>query len=286
MKPLGVSFNRDLTYRQVMPKLPTRGPVTRKAARHILAAAIAMATGWHARGAHAQSEAISSNAQRYRSEKSWAIEFKMGPYRPDIDSEFTDRPANQRPHQLYFGSKQRLLTQAEVDYQVFQGFGSLAVGFSVGYFRETAKAFVQETVAATPVRSGDSTKLTLIPTSLSLVYRFDPASIRWGVPLVPYVKGGLDWVYWSVGNGNDEIAADDTGNTGRGDATGYHAAVGLSLLLDVFDPGAAQEFDSETGVNHTYLFVELGHYNINGLGGKAQPRLGDTTWSAGFLFEF
>lgn len=273
-----------------MPKLENRGPVIlRKAARSILATLLGVTILGAPLVAQAQSEAISSSAERYRSEKSWAMEFRMGPYRPDIDSEsrFAKLPEGQRPHQLYFGSKQRLLTQAELDYQVFNGFGSLALGFSAGYFRETAQAIIESTAdSAQPVTSGDGTRLTLLPTSLSLVYRFDVAAVRWGIPVVPYAKAGIDWVYWSITNGNGQIASGGNGGRGRGDATGYHTAVGLSLLLDVFDQGAAQEFDAETGVNHTYLFVELSHYALNGLGSKPQPRLGDTTWSAGFMFEF
>lgn len=216
------------------------------------------------------------------------MELRMGPYRPDIDSEFGDVPEAQRPHQLYFGNKRRLLSQIELDYQIWNGFGSLGIGAQVGYFRETAKAFVAPTDGSVPsVRSGDDTRLMLVPTSLSLVYRLDVAAVRLGIPLVPYAKAGIDWVYWSVANGNGGVAADKSTNSkGRGDATGYHGAVGLSLLLDIFDPGASQEFDAETGVNHTYLFFELARYEINGLGSKAQPRLGDTTWSAGFMFEF
>ena len=269
-----------------MSKLANRGLVIPRNAFRLVLAAATFAIGLgQASAARAQSEAISSSGQRYRSHKSWALEFRMGPYRPDIDSEFTNLPAEQRPHQLYFGSKQRLLTQAELDYQVLNTFGSLAIGFSAGYFRESAKAFV-EGAADAMTRSGDSTRLMLIPTSLSLVYRFDVAAVRWGFPLVPYAKAGLDWVYWSIANTNGGIASDKAGAKGRGDATGFHVAAGLSLLLDVFDSGASQEFDSETGINHTYVFVELGHYEINGLGSKTQPRLGDTTWSAGFMFEF
>jgi len=273
-----------------MPKLENRGPVIfRKAAQSTLATLLAVTMWGLPKMARAQSEAISSSAEQYRSEKSWAMEFRMGPYRPDIDGEsrFSNLPEEQRPHQLYFGSKQRLLTQAELDYQIFNGFGSLALGVSAGYFRETAKAFIESTAdTAKPVASGDGTRLMLLPTSLALVYRFDVAAVRWGIPVVPYAKAGLDWVYWSITNGNGQIANDGKGGKGKGDATGYHTAAGLSLLLDVFDQGAAQEFDAETGVNHTYIFVEVAHYVLNGLGSKAQPRLGDTTWSAGFMFEF
>lgn len=225
--------------------------------------------------------------QKYRSPKNFAMELRFGPYRPDVDGEFDRTPEEDRPHQKYFGSGRKLLAQAELDYQFFKAFGSLGLGVSVGYFRQSANAFVEPEGGGDPeVRAGDTTSLTLVPTALSLVYRFDVPALRWGVPLVPYAKGGLDWVYWSISDGNGEVAAGDVTGRGRGGTTGYHAAIGVALMLDVFDPGAAQEFDAETGVNHTYLFAEFRHAVINGLGGRDSLHVGDTTWAAGLMFEF
>ena len=64
------------------------------------------------------------------------------------------------------------------------------------------------------------------------------------------------------------------------------AAVGLSLVLDIFDPGAAKQFDEEMGINHTNLFFELNHLDASGLGESHRLHVGDTTWSAGIMFEF
>jgi len=125
-----------------------------------------------------------------------------------------------------------------------------------------------------------------VPVSLSGIYRFDFLNQRFGVPLVPYGKLGLDYGIWSVKNGNGEIPTDPAGGRGRGGTWGWHAAIGLSLVLDFLDPGSAQQFDSETGVNHTHLFFELGHWALNGLGASGKMRVGDSTWVAGLLFEF
>lgn len=225
-------------------------------------------------------------SQRYRSSKDFAMELRLGPYRPDVDGELEDAPEEERPHAKYFGTGRKLLAQAELDYQFFKAFGSLAIGLSMGYFKQTAKSFVEPGPGLAPtVRSGDSTSLMLVPTALSLVYRFDVAALRWNVPLVPYAKAGLDYVFWSVSDGNGNVP-EAGGGRGRGATTGYHAAFGVALMLDIFDPGAAQEFDAETGVNHTYLFAEYRHSEISGLGRGGGLHLGDTTWSAGLMFEF
>ena len=235
--------------------------------------------------AQAQSD-DSGDSQRYRSAKNWAMELHLGPYRPDVDSEFGQLPPEDRPHHRYFGSKRRLLFRAGLDYQIFKAFGSLAVGVSVGYTKEKAKAFVARAQGTRDVPSGDSTELMMIPTTLSLVYRFDVLALRWKVPVVPYARAGLDWVYWSISNGDGAVAKHGSDGRGRGGTTGFHGAVGLALVLDALDPGSAQKFDAETGINHTYLFGELRHAQINGLGVSNRLHVGDTTWSAGLLFEF
>ncbi|MCG5052576.1 MAG: hypothetical protein KA712_06420 [Myxococcales bacterium] len=232
-------------------------------------------------------ETVVSRGDRYRSPKNWAMELHLGPYRPNIDSEFGNLPEDERPFALYFGDDRRLMARAELDYQIWNGFGSVGLGVSVGYTRQSAKAFVEPEPGALPeTRSGDDTKLMLLPTSVSLVYRFDVLALRWSLPLVPYAKAGFDWVYWSISNGNGDVARDAAGNRGRGGTSGYHLAAGLSILLDVFDPGSAQAFDAETGVNHTYAFAEYRHAVIDGLGSANRLHVGDSTWSAGLMFEF
>ena len=104
-------------------------------------------------------------------------------------------------------------------------------------------------------------------------------------PLVPYGKLGLYYVYWTVTNGNGEVPH-DTGGTGQGGTLGWHATVGLSLILDVFDQSAANQFDEEMGINHTQLFFELTHLDASGLGESNRLHVGDTTWNAGIMFEF
>ena len=90
----------------------------------------------------------------------------------------------------------------------------------------------------------------------------DAAASRW----CPYGKLGLDYAYWQITDGNGDIATDGTGGHGRGGTLGWHAAAGLALVLDFFDPEAARDFDSDLGVNHTALMFEYTHADISGLG--------------------
>jgi hypothetical protein len=233
--------------------------------------------------ATAQAQDILRDRQNYRSPQSWALELRFGPYSPEVDREFGQAAT---PHRDFFGTKPRLMSQLEIDWQFFQMFGTAAVGASVGFFRESARAFVQP-AAGQPLeeRSGDRTRFSLVPLSVLLVYRMDQAARVWNIPLVPYVKVGLNYTIWSVYDGNGNVArAEAPGGRGRGGTPGWQAAAGISFLLDVIDPSAARELDSETGINHTYVFVEAA--KVSSFGGKGRLEVGDTTWLAGLLFEF
>jgi hypothetical protein len=220
---------------------------------------------------------IEHDANRFRSEQRWAIEVRFGPYKPEVDSEFNGAAS---PYQTYFGDERSLFFQAELDYQFLRVFGTLAVGAQVGYMRQSGSALTE---AGTP--SGDTTKLWVVPTSLQLVYRMDEAAIRLGIPLAPYVKAGLNYTLWRITDGNGNVARLG-GFKARGATPGWQAAAGMALLLDFIDPASSRALDSETGLNHTYVFVEVARYEASGFGSKKALRLGDTTWCAGLMFEF
>lgn len=235
----------------------------------------ALALGALAGSARAQTTIGHEN--RFASGQRWAIEVRMGPYKPALDSEFK---GGATPHQTYFGSDSDLLFQTEVDYQFLRVFGTLAVGAQIGYLRQSGKALTEA-----GEESGDVTRLWLVPTSLQLVYRMDEAARRLNIPIAPYGKLGLSYTLWRITNANGEVASFD-GHRARGGTAGWQAAAGVALLLDFIDPASARALDSETGLNHTYLFAEVAHYDVSGFGSKKALRLGDTTWCAGLMFEF
>lgn len=152
----------------------------------------------------ARAQVIQPENDRYRSPQHFAVELRLGPYRPNIDSEFD---GGATPHANFFGSGRRLMTQVEVDYQFIRHVGSVGVGLGIGYFTEEG----QNRILATSELSDDKTTLRLIPLSLSLVYRFDLPYEQWGFPLVPYGKAGLDYALWSITNGNGDVPEDPTG---------------------------------------------------------------------------
>ena len=234
----------------------------------------------------AQAQLVIENRESFRTPQRFALELRFGPYSPEVDSEFDGKT----PHRDFFGKKRRLMTQVELEYQFFRKFGSAAVGVSVGYFRENANA-PEEPVGGAMIdldkRSGDNSRFSLYPIALLGVYRADQLFRRFGVPVVPYAKLGLNYTIWSIYDANDKVVS-PTGalaGRGRGGTRGWQAAVGVSLVMDFLDPGAARSLDSETGINHTHLFFELAKFNGSGLGQKNRLHVGDATWMAGLLFE-
>jgi len=232
--------------------------------------------------APAQAQVIETQAQYKPTPQHFAFELKFGPYRPDIDSEFSPQ-SGQHPYQDFFGSGRKLLTTMEVDWEIIRHVGTVALGVGMGYFKESSNNLSADGKA---MKTEDTSSLRLLPFSLSAIYRFDLPYERLRIPLVPYGKLGFDYVYWTVTNGNGEVPSDPRGGRGEGGTLGWHATVGLSLVLDIFDQGAANQFDQEMGVNHTHLFFEYTHLDASGLGASNRLHVGDTTWNAGIMFEF
>ena len=247
-----------------------------------LVAGLAVTSSAHAQFSMADDFGAEINPQpggHYHSARYFTTQVMFGPYRPNVDSEFSQRT----PYADYFGNDRHLLMQVEGAYEIWQKVGTLSAGLSVGYFSVSGPAPAAD-------RSGnltaDKSTLMVIPVSLSAIYRFDYYLVRDDFPLVPHAKVGLDWDYWRITDGNGEIAVDPMGGLARGGTLGWHAALGLALVIDKLDPDAAKEFDVEMGVNHSALVFEYGHYDVSGLGESNRLHVGDSTWTLGLLFEF
>jgi hypothetical protein len=203
----------------------------------------------------------------------WNVELRFGPYRPDVDGEFAARGQSARPYEQIFSSSRHLMMQLEIDRQLSHRAGTWAAGVSLGYFNVTAAALSEDLQS----RGGDQTGLRLIPLSAVAVYRADTLRERWGSPLVPYVKAGLDCTLLRI--------SDTSQGNVNGRTLGWHAAAGVTLDLSPLDPEAATEMDRESGVNQTALFFEVARYALDGFGSDSALHVGDTTWFAGLMLE-
>ncbi len=204
-------------------------------------------------------------------------EVKFGGYQPMIDSEFNGAT----PFATYY-SNDLWFVETEWDLYVFEWVGKAGIGFHAGY------ASVTGDIRSADGASGDDvpgeTSFSVIPLRASLVYRYDYSAIHHGIPLVPVFKAGLDYHLWWITDGSGETATSD-GLVGEGAKTGWHASMGLNLLLDVIAPSTAAVFDKDWGVNNTYLFAELMMQRVDGFGGQGFD-LSDDQLLFGIAFEF
>jgi hypothetical protein len=234
------------------------------------------------RVAHAGDEESAPLGHRERlfaSPQNFAFEFRMGPYRPNVDS---DPTLSGTPYASTFGDAGGILVGLELDYQVLRipHVGTLGPSIGAGLWNKSAKA----TITLTGEPSAEDTTLSVYPFNVAAVFRADVVSRELRVPLVPYVKVGLDYAIWQTSNTLNISRVD--GEVGAGHTNGYHWAAGISFLMDVLDPGSAQALDNEVGINNTYLFFEYTSTTLQGIAQSHVLYLGDSTWNLGLAFEF
>ncbi len=238
----------------------------------VLAAAVALAA---AAPALAQFDQPMGPSPRWGS-----VDFGFGQYRPSIDSEFGTKPG---PYETMFGTKPGWIFTGTVSYSLFARFGTWDIGFKSGYFEKSAKALIPTTTNGTTVftRAGADTALKIVPTSAVMTYRFDWPVERHKIPLAPYVRLALERYNWWITRGSG-------GTVEKGATMGWSAAGGLAFLVDGIDPQLAREFDSESGVNHTYLFFEVETGKIDDFGSSKSWNLSPKgfTWLSGMTFVF
>ena len=232
--------------------------------------------------------AVAASAKEVgQTEKSMEFEFKLGPLKPYVDRQFPDIPEADRPYQKSFNGTPMLFGEIEIDKQLFQSFGSFAIGLSIGY----GEKFGRATDAVTGVAADESTGLRVVPIKALAVYRFDWAVPKYNIPLVPYLKAGFVFEPWWIVKGQGTEVAD--GLSGTGVKWGLTGVVGLALQIDFLDPRLARDFDSSTGVNHTYLFAEYSLDEMTiGQGQSSDPAapkpldLSSHHWMFGLSIEF
>lgn len=266
---------------------------------------------------------------RAESPQHFAFEVKFAPYAPALDQ--TDGLNGRTPFSDQFGDvtdpagappSRGLLSLGEIDYQFFNRFGILGIGFGAGYYRRSAPAFTNVGSPEKPsfctvqpdgmsgrtyfangkpqnppdaCFSGDENIFNIVPLSLMAVYRFDVLDKRFRIPLIPYVKAGLGYYIWWFGNSGSFVSQvdskDSNGNAitqaASGATVGFVFNPGIALDLSALDPAASYALDKEIGLNRVTIFAEMNGAWIQGCGcGSTKLNLSDITVNAGLGFEF
>lgn len=189
----------------------------------------------------------------------WSIEFKGGLFVPDIDN-----------WSKFYGGRDMSTFGGSLAYKVLR---QIEVGIEGMYSRDSGNGFAPDHGEVT-----GSVKYEVAPLNAFILLRGVFGEEQW---LVPYAGGGWTRMFY-----REEIQYQ---GEVRGSVDGYHARAGLQLLLDQFDPSAANSFYLDYGVDHTYFFIEA-NYTRAMIDTTETPsrsiNLGGTSWLAGLLFEF
>jgi hypothetical protein len=230
----------------------------------------------------------------------WHAGIRLGPYVPDIDRQAGLNAANGKgPYEAMFGQDRvwQVLPMLDVDRVLWNGWGQLMVGGSIGYMQKSARTYKDGTSEDDDPRERSSSKNTfrLVPTAASITYRFTLLDDMWGIPVVPYVRGGLDYYMWWIKapNGDvskvcEEVAADMTcakEDKAYGGSLGFHGSVGIAIRAERVDNDAAISMRA-SGIKHAGFYAELQYAKVDGFGSDSKLSVGDNTWFAGVNFEF
>jgi hypothetical protein len=206
-----------------------------------------------------------------------AFELRFGRYVPEVDSE-----VGGSPFQNTFGSSNRYMFGAEVDWQVLRipHFGTLAPGLGWGYTKFTAKARFADGSGL----SDSSTRIAIMPMYLVGVVRADVVARDLKIPLVPYAKLGVGYgMWWSTDGQRSAVSAD--GKKGRGGSYGLTYALGAMFLLDVLAEDDAKSADAVMGINNSYIFAEWFRPQLDGFGSNKVLNIGSSSWLLGIALE-
>lgn len=234
-------------------------------------------------GAQELTPKLRNDPRRFESPQNFAFEFRLGRYRPSVDSE---PGLTGEPYRDVFGDGASLYVGFEFDWQALRipYFGTVGPGVAVGYMDNTTTApFKVPRIDGSP--SGSTTSLEIFPAQVLAVVRADALWRDWGIPVVPYFKGGLGLARWrSFSDGVTSSTA--AGVPAKGSVYGYHLAAGAALNLNVFDKYTARNFDLRMGVNSTSVFFEVYTSSLESAFTGKPLYAGTTSWTAGLLFEF
>lgn len=244
-----------------------------------------------AQGDSRGSEDLTTHHKSYESPQNFAIELRLSPFTPNIDSDPSLHGCT--PFADIFGTGASVLVGGEFDWQAVRiphvGTIGPALGIGVVSFNANAPATgtrVGNCLRSGGASSGENTSLSIYPGYAVAVFRADGLWKDLGIPFVPYAKAGLGAALWQASNtlGTSNF----NGDSGKGYTLGTQLALGLEFNLNVLDPYAARGFDESMGVNNTYLFAEWTDANLDGLWGVQANalRVGGTAWTFGLTWEF
>jgi len=230
------------------------------------------------------------------SKQRFALEFKLGPYVPDVDRNYAGPGFG--PYATVFGQtnslgvtvdepKPTVMPVLTFEWQFYHFGGPLGLGLQVGYARDRAAAPLADPVPGESARSAaDEVTFGVVPLTLLLSYRFELVADHYRVPLVPYFKIGPTYAFWWSRDGSGNISHNGDGDTGSGGVWGLQLNAGGMLRLDFIERRESNHLKESTGIDHTYVFGEYQLSRIDNFGVGRSISVGDSTYFVGLAVEF
>jgi hypothetical protein len=214
----------------------------------------------------------------------WNAGIKIGPYTPDVDSEFMSSPG---PYERMYGGA-AIMGLIDVERFFLFPLGQIGVAGSLGFAQKTANAFTMcpATDPDCDTRAdGDKTSFRLMPMSLGAVYRFTFFDDQWHVPVVPYARAGLSYYLWWI-TAPDGSVSEIEGDRALGGTLGWQGSLGLAIRAERLDPQSARSLRNDLGIEHAGFYGELMYADVGGFGAEGKLQVGALTWFGGVNFEF
>ena len=234
---------------------------------------------------------------------SWHLEVQLKPYKPQISK----NEAKQSFYNLMYGESEPIMTTLATHHYLWDGFGLLGVGGSVGYWKTTGNTRLCtddsgdnipcpgqgiDVITNDSTAGNSSTQLMVVPLSLEVVYRIDYLNREWNIPVDAYAQFGLDYhLWWATTEGSiaETTRTNDDGTTdtisGKGATPGMNASVGLMLDLSFLEPVTAIRA-RKNGIAASYLFFEWNWAQGDGFKQPNRLDMSSSGWSAGIGMDF
>jgi hypothetical protein len=224
----------------------------------------------------------------------WHAGIKMGPYVPAIDAQLgVFDGEGMGPYERVYGGYE-ILPVLEVDRFIWHPpGGQLGIGGSIGVMGKTANSFrfvdgnmdgIYQPGEEITRAKGDRTKFRLVPVAANVIYRLTMLDDEWGIPVVPYLRGGLSYYIWWNTKPDGSVSVVD-GNKARGASLGLQGSAGLAVRAENIDRAAAASM-RDGGIYHAGFYAEYQLGWVDGFGNEKKLAVGDNTWFAGVNFEF
>jgi hypothetical protein len=200
----------------------------------------------------------------FESPERFILELRGGPYQPSLEKNTS--------YGVFFKGDSGPNLGFQLDGILYheERWFYLTAGTGLGLANYDGNAYAQ----GTSTTVSEKTTLVIVPVLATVGVRFEALARQLHVPIILGARAGWEWAHWDTNTGTRDDAS--------GWSLGPFVSAQIALDLDSIEPGGARNLDEEWGINHTYLFGEIFHFEPT----KKSLPIGATSWLIGLGFVF